>query len=56
MLMIAHRLSTIQDADHIVVLDAGKVVEQGSHEQLLELPGGRYAEMWHLQAHTKEDL
>lgn len=47
-LMIAHRLSTIQDAHHIVVLDAGQVVEQGCHEDLLA-QGGRYAEMWNMQ-------
>ncbi len=44
-LMIAHRLSTIQDADSIIVLSGGKVVEQGSHESLLALHGV-YAAMW----------
>ena len=41
---IAHRLSTIRDADQILVLDAGRIVERGSHDELVEL-GGRYAEL-----------
>jgi ABC-type transport system involved in Fe-S cluster assembly fused permease/ATPase subunit len=47
-LVIAHRLSTIIDADKIVVLDRGRVVEQGSHDHLLERRG-HYAELWFAQ-------
>lgn len=47
-LVIAHRLSTIIDADKIVVLDQGRVVEQGSHEALLE-KRGHYADLWFAQ-------
>jgi len=46
---IAHRLSTVVDADRIVVLENGAVLEQGSHAELLVL-GGRYAQMWAHQA------
>lgn len=41
-LVIAHRLSTVRDADRVVVLEAGRVVEQGPHDQLMEVEGGRY--------------
>jgi len=47
-LVIAHRLSTVVDAHEIVVLEAGRVAERGSHAQLLALDG-RYAQMWRLQ-------
>ena len=44
-LIIAHRLSTIIDADKIIVLDNGKIIELGSHEDLIN-KNGLYAEMW----------
>ncbi|MFW6115827.1 MAG: ABC transporter ATP-binding protein [Chloroflexota bacterium] len=53
-LVIAHRLSTILSADLILVMDAGRLVEQGTHEELLER-GGLYAELYHTQFGGGED-
>lgn len=42
---IAHRLSTVKDADAIAVVSRGKIVEVGTHEQLLRVPNGEYANL-----------
>ena len=52
-IMIAHRLSTIVNANKIIVVDNGNIVEEGSHEKLLEL-NGRYREMWDVYTEAKE--
>jgi len=48
-LVIAHRLSTVVDADEILVMDAGQIVERGNHDALLACEG-RYAQLWRLQS------
>ena len=48
-LVIAHRLSTVVNADEILVLDRGHVVERGTHAELVAKPGGQYAHMWENQ-------
>ncbi|WP_137287981.1 ABC transporter ATP-binding protein [Natronorubrum halophilum] len=52
---IAHRLSTIKDADQILVLEGGEIVERGTHDQLLE-NGGLYSHLWGVQAGEIEEL
>ncbi|MDP3169507.1 MAG: metal ABC transporter permease, partial [Polaromonas sp.] len=47
-LVVAHRLSTVVDAHEILVMEAGRIIERGTHAELLAL-GGRYAAMWALQ-------
>jgi ABC-type transport system involved in Fe-S cluster assembly fused permease/ATPase subunit len=51
-LVIAHRLGTIREADNIIVLGDGVVAEQGTHDELMEREGGKYAEMWNMQLHS----
>ena len=53
-LVIAHRLSTIVDADKILVLKNGTIVEEGTHTYLLE-QGGEYATLWQAQQREDED-
>lgn len=49
-IVIAHRLSTIMQMDRIVVIDGGKIVEQGRHEELLKIQQGLYQRLWEIQA------
>ena len=52
--VIAHRLSTIQNADRIIVINEGKLVEEGTHEQLLQNPNGEYKRLYDMQFKHQE--
>lgn len=49
-IVIAHRLSTVVDADQILVLDKGRVVERGTHHQLISNPDSLYTQLWNKQS------
>jgi ATP-binding cassette subfamily B protein len=52
-IVIAHRLSTVRDADQILVIDAGRIVQRGTHDELIAA-GGLYAELYHTQFADQE--
>ncbi len=49
-IVIAHRLSSVRQAHRIIVMDKGRIVEEGSHDELLQKPGGLYAHLWSMQS------
>jgi ABC-type multidrug transport system fused ATPase/permease subunit len=58
--VVAHRLSTVRKADRIAVVEAGRIIEIGKHDELIK-KGGLYAKLWsiqseHAELHTIEDL
>jgi ATP-binding cassette, subfamily B, heavy metal transporter len=54
-LIIAHRLSTVVNADQIIVMDQGRIIERGTHQALLAA-GGTYANMWNMQQRQTESV
>ncbi len=54
---IAHRLSTLRQMDRIIVMEDGRIVEDGTHDELIKKPNGSYAKLWSMQSggFLKED-
>ena len=50
LIVIAHRLSTLKNLDRILVVDNGKIVEEGSHSELMSKENGKYRKLWNLQS------
>ena len=55
MFVIAHRLSAVRDADVIIVLEKGRIVERGTHEELMEISDGIYRGLYMVQANDVGD-
>lgn len=47
--IIAHRLSTVRTCDRIIVIEKGRIIEEGTHDSLLSRPGSRYGYLWNCQ-------
>ena len=54
--VIAHRLSTIFNADKIIVVDDGEIVEFGTHEELVNIPDGKYRNLYNMQFKNQEEV
>jgi ATP-binding cassette subfamily B protein len=55
MLIVSHRVTSMEQADHILVLDEGQVVDEGTHAELIQRPG-YYQEMWRLQNESASEV
>ena len=54
--VIAHRLSTIKNADNIIVINDGQIVESGKHDELLNIENGAYKSLYNAQFRNQEEL